>query len=105
MELLHFSDGMIHDCGSYTVEYMYTGHPVMYLVRGDNHAGNMIPYAREAYSLHYKGKTIEDVERFVESIINGRDPLMEQRLLFKKDRLMPPNGKTACQNIIDTILG
>ena len=105
VELLHYSDAMIHDCASFTMEYMYTGNPVMYLVRHENHVNNMIPLAREAFDLHYKGRTVDDIERFVVDVINGNDPLKEKRLLFKQQKLFTPNGKTACENIINTILG
>ena len=105
VELLHYSDAMIHDCASYTVEYMYTGNPVMYVVRGDDHLDNMIPYAREAFELHYKARTNDEIERFVMDVIEGKDPLFDKRQLFKQEKLLPPNGKTACENIIDSILG
>ena len=96
---------MIHDCGSFTIEYMYMNNPVMYLVRDDSHIDNMIPYAREAFDLHYKGKTREDIESFILDVIDEKDPLKEKRARFKEQNLIPPNGKTACENIIDSILG
>jgi hypothetical protein len=105
LSLFKYSDAMIHDCGSFTVEYMYMDNPVMYLVRDYSHIDNMIPYAREAFDLHYKGKTGEDIERFILDVIDEKDPLKEKRARFKEQNLLPPNGKTACENIIDSILG
>ena len=105
LSLFKYSDAMIHDCGSYTVEYMYTGNPVMYLVREESHADNMVPYAREAFNLHYKGRIQEDIEMFILDVIEGRDELKEKRARFKEQYLLPPNGKTASENIIDSILG
>ncbi len=105
LRLFKFSDAMIHDCSSFTVEYMYMDNPVMYLVRDDTHDQNMIPYAKEAFDLHYKGRSVSDIERFIESVINGDDPLKEDRMSFKERWLIPPNGKAACENIIEYILG
>lgn len=105
LALFKYSDAMIHDCGSFTVEYLFTGNPVMYLVRDDCHAANMTPYAKEAFDLHYKGKTFSDIERFLEDVVAGNDPLMEKRAVFKEENLVPPNGKSACENIINAILG
>lgn len=105
LSLFKHSDAMIHDCASFTIEYMYMDNPVMYLVREESHSENMIPYAREAFNLHYKGKSIFDVEQFLVSVIDGNDPLKEQRKRFKNSCLLPPNGKTACENIINSILG
>ena len=105
LALFKHSDAMIHDCGSFTVEYMYTGNPVMYLVRDDSHADNMVPYAREAFDLHYKGKSVADIDRFIRDVIAGDDPLKEKRAAFKQQHLLPPNGRSACENIIHSILG
>lgn len=104
LSLFKYSDAMIHDCGSFTVEYMYMGNPVMYLVRDDSHADNMIPYAQEAFNLHYKGKSVDDIERFIHDIIDGNDPLKKKRIAFMQQHLLPPNGRTACDNIIYSIL-
>ena len=105
LSLLKHSDAMIHDCGSFTVEYMYMDNPVMYLVRDENHTVNMIPYAKEAFNLHYKGTSVADIEQFILNVINEIDPLKEKRKEFKQQHLMPPNGRSACENIIDSILG
>ena len=105
LALFKYSDALIHDCGSFTVEYMYTGNPVMYLVRDDSHADNMVPYAREAFDLHDKGRCVADIERFIQGVIAGEDPLKEKRAAFKRQYLLPPNGRPACENIIHSILG
>ena len=103
--LFKYSDAMIHDCGSFTVEYMYMDNPVMYLVRNNDHVENMIPYAREAFNLHYKGENSADIERFIQSVIAGDDPLWGKRLGFKHHHLLPPNNRSACENIMHSILG
>lgn len=105
LSLFKYSDAMIHDCGSFTVEYMYMDNPVMYLVRNESHSDNMIPYAREAFDLHYKGRSIQDIERFIKDVIDGNDTLKEKRAAFKRKYLLPPNNRSACENIINAILG
>lgn len=105
LSLFKYSDAMIHDCGSFTVEYMYMDNPVMYLVRNESHPSNMIPYARKAFDLHYKGKNVADIEKFIQDVIDGNDPLKEKRSAFKQQYLLPPNGRSACENIIYSILG
>ena len=104
LSLFKYSDAMIHDCASFTVEYMYMDNPVLYLVRDESHTANMIPYAREAFDLHYKGKCADDIDRFIQDVIDGNDPLREKRAAFKQQHLLPPNGRTACENIIRSIL-
>lgn len=105
LSLFKYSDAMIHDCGSFTVEYLYSGNPVMYLIRDEGHADNMIPYAKEAFDLHYKGFSEEDIEQFMLDVIAGKDPRAGERRAFLEKNLLPPYGKTACENIINAILG
>ena len=105
LALFKHSDALIHDCASFTVEYMYMDRPVMYLIRDDSHTANMIPYAKEAFDLHYQARGMEDIERFIQAVIEGNDPLQEKRAAFKQKHLLPPNGRTACENIIRCILG
>ena len=104
LALFKYSDALIHDCSSFTIEYMYMDNPVMYLLRDEHHGDNMLPYAKEAFDLHYKGRTHEDIEQFIVNVIEGNDSLKEKRARFKEKHLLPPNGKTACENIIDSIL-
>ena len=105
LSLFKHSDAMIHDCGSFTIEYLYTGNPVMYLVKDDHHKDNMTKTAAMAFDMHYKGFSKEDVERFINRVIAGDDPRAEEKEAFVKSELMPPHGKTACANVMDVILG
>lgn len=105
LALFKHSDALIHDCGSFTVEYMYMDRPIMYLVRDEDHKENMIPYAKEAFDLHYKGKCADDIDQFIRQVVAGDDPLKEKRMAFKSRHLLPPNGRSACENILHEILG
>ncbi|NPE25743.1 hypothetical protein HPS54_09495 [Prevotella sp. PCHR] len=99
------SDAMIHDCSSFTIEYHYTRNPVLYIVKDDHHADNLSILNKEAFKLHYKAKTQREIELFIQNVINGIDSLKQEREAFFKENLMPPHGKTACENIINSILG
>lgn len=102
------SDAMIHDCSSFTIEYLYACKPVMHLKRGaeGNQGENLNCFAKRAYELHYIGENKQDIEAFIqEVVISGNDVKKEERQAFYNEYLLPPNGKTACQNIIDAILG
>ena len=99
------SDAMIHDCGSFTVEYHYTKNPVLYIEKERSHADNMNEFGLMAYNLHYKAHSKEDIENFILNVINDIDPLNNKRVDFFNDYLLPPNNNTACDNIINSILG
>lgn len=99
------SDAMIHDCSSFTIEYHYTQNPVLYLEKDTHHQDNLNTFAKKAYELHYKGHCEKDIEDFILRVINNDDPLKDKRIDYYNNFLIPPNGKSACENIIDAILG
>ena len=102
--LFKHSDAMIHDCGSFVEEYLCSGNPVMYLIRPNGIEQNWNEIYKKAFDLHYKGSTINDVELFINNLLEGKDCLKSQRESFYSEYLTPPFGKSACDNIIDCIL-
>lgn len=104
VDLFMHSDALVHDCGSFTVEYMYTHKPALYLENSVNHENTLTGYARDAYNLHYKAHSKHDIEDFIIAVIGGEDRKKEDRELFIKSQLTPP-GSSACENIIASIIG
>lgn len=102
--LFKYSDAMIHDCGSFTVEYHYTKKPVMYLVNEKFHEDNLNEFGRRAFELHYLGRNAKEIETFITNIIEGKDDLKNARERFYQEYLLPPNGNNASDNIINAIL-
>ena len=107
IDLFMTTDALIHDCSSFTNEYMYTHKPVMYLLRGsaEIHCSQLNSYSREAFNLHYFGRSDSDIEAFIVDVLNGVDPYRDPREKYYEKYLSPINGKSACDNIINAILG
>jgi hypothetical protein len=105
MGLFKHSDAMIHDCGSFKIEYLYTGNPVMFLDKEDQEFDYPNWQTQEALKLHYHGRSKQEIEHFVQDVIADIDPLKDQRDHFVHNYLTPPHGKFACENIVNAILG
>lgn len=108
LPLFKHSDAMIHDCDSFTLEYCYIRKPVMYLVsseRVEERRNELNRFGQKAFDLHTHGFTKEDIHKFVSSVIADTDNLADKREQFYQDALIPPHGKTAVDNIIESILG
>lgn len=105
-ELFATSDAMIHDCGSFTAEYLYTVKPVMFttgdieaVMRRDNRFG------RECLRLHYIGTSKKDIREFIINVVlGGNDPLMRRRRRFRDEVLMPPGTPDTADNTYYAIL-
>lgn len=105
-DLFMTSDGMIHDCSSFTVEYHYCLKPVMY-IQGNlkTYADTLSEFGKLALEAHYLGKNKEDIINFIEKVIlGGEDTMFETRKLFYDKYLLPPNGKTVVENTLDDLL-
>jgi glycosyltransferase involved in cell wall biosynthesis len=103
--LFFHSDAMIHDCCSFTIEYMHTKKPVMYLVKDEHNAEDWYELYKKSFDLHYKGRCEEDIEVFINNVIDGKDEMKRAREMLVEKYLLPPGGKSASENIIDAILG
>ena len=101
--LFKYSDAMIHDCGSFTIEYLYMMKPCLFIENGKDHNFNHI--TQEAHDLHELCHGQDDVLKFVHNVVDGVDPKKAEREQFFRDCLMPPNGRSASENIIAAILG
>ena len=106
IDLFKASDAMIHDCGSFSVEYLFTRKPVLFTTQ-DLAAvtKNQNDIGREAVFSHYQGATKEDICSFVEDVVlGGSDPMKAQREAYYDKYLRPPGGRSVAENIYREIL-
>ena len=106
VDLFMTSDAMIHDSGSFCVEYHYTGNPVMFIAENfEEQIADMAVFGQLAMRQQYVGRNQQDIIDFIENVIlNGNDPMKQGREEFRKEYLLPPNGKTVATNIMDVFL-
>ena len=103
-DLFNSSDALLHDCGSFTTEYLYTQKPVMYLSAFE-HESQLNEVGLEAFKCHYLGESENDIEHFItHTVIGGDDPMRSVRTQFFKRVLTPPNNSTASANILNHII-
>lgn len=104
MDLFFTSDAMIHDCGSFLIEYLYTNKPVMFLWNDDSIPQRFNEVGKMALTKLYRGNNENDIEKFINDIIiNGNDSLKEERTQFFTTVITPPNQVTASENIFNDI--
>ena len=104
-DLFMTSDAMIHDSGSFVVEYLYAHRPVMFISK------NLKPildtqseFGRKAYEQSYIGQTEADICQFIDHVVlANEDPMHAQRQQFFENYLLPPGQKSVAQNIIEDL--
>lgn len=106
VDLFMTSDAMIHDSGSFCVEYHYSGNPVMYVADNfEEQVAAMADFGKLAMQQHYVGRNKQDIIDFIENtVIGGIDPMKPSRAEFVQEYLVPPNGKSVVQNTMDILL-
>lgn len=105
-DLFMTSDAMIHDSGSFAVEYHYSQNPVMFMSKDmEDTLSTQSDFGKQAYAMHYIGANEQDIRRFIDDVVlGGNDPMRPQREHFFKEYLLPPGGKSVAQNVIDDIV-
>lgn len=106
IDLFKGSDAMIHDSGSFTVDYIYFNKPVLYDnpdIEGAKATANET--GKAAYDVHYRVSSNEDIKRFIDDVVlAGNDPMKAQREEYYRHYILPPNGKSVAQNIYDDMI-
>lgn len=84
------SDAMIHDCGSFIAEYLYTGKPCCFITKQrQDLIAKLLPFGQECISNYYLASTQEEIKQFILNVvINGNDDMKQQRTYFVKNKLM-----------------
>lgn len=106
INLFQGSHAMVHDSGSFVVDYLYFNRPVMYVTQDIERAKSFVNEpGRHAYDAHYTGATTDDVERFVNDVVlAGHDTMLATRQAYYDEYLAKPGGQSTAKNIYDDML-
>ena len=101
IDLFMTSDAMIHDCGSFTAEYLYSNNPVLFTAKNFPQVySGLNPFGVKCLDLHYKAQTEKEILSFLEDVVlEGNDPLADGRHLFYKNVLMKETASDVGHNI------
>lgn len=105
VELFLSSDALIHDSGSFSVEYLATTKPTLYTLNDPSQLNSLNEFGKKAIEQHYKAFSFDEIEDFITKVVlQNNDPMKKERMNFITDYLIPPNNINASQNILNDIL-
>jgi hypothetical protein len=106
VDLFKESDAMVHDSSSFTVEYHFTGKPVLFMTTDLNAVTSILNvFGKEAVMAHYQGSCPEDITSFLEDVVlGGNDPMKEKRNLFYRQFLSLPGSNSFSENIYQELV-
>src|SRR5690625_238044 len=105
IDLFLTSDAMIHDSGSFLIEYFFVHKPVLYLINSDKSKRQYNEIGKEALSNIPLGYNKNDIIQFIKkTVLLDADDYKEKRELFFNKYLVPPNNKLASMNIYEYLL-
>lgn len=104
IDIFKTSDALIHDCSSFTGEYLYTKKPLLFT--SDTATLKLMnEFGNKCYRLNYHGSTITDIENFIKDVvIGGNDSLLEERRSFVEKYLTPPTGTKVSENMYNSVV-
>ncbi len=78
-------DAIIQDCGSYLVEWFYTGKPCCYMLKSEADFAKFAPLGRECLHRCHLAYEQGEIETFLRRVVlNGQDDLAGERERFRK---------------------
>ena len=103
IDLFNSSDAIINDSGSFTIEYLYTKKPCLFL-SNYNRKNDANDVTLKAFDCWYHATNVEEIEKFISDVvIDNMDSLKSLREQFYNEVLLPPNGCSVAENIINEI--
>lgn len=72
LRLFSECDAIVHDCGSYMVEWLYTGKPCCYVVKGEHVRKQLDILGNKALDYHTLAYNRNDIIAFIESLENNQ---------------------------------
>lgn len=104
MQLFVDSDALIHDCGSFTIEYLAVNKPVLYCLRDSDIKKQFNEYGQRALESHYIAITKEHIYNFIKNTVLGNeDTLKRSRENFNK-YMLNSEDKSSSEKIISDLL-
>ncbi len=105
IDLFLSSDALVHDCSAFTAEYQIVAKPALFMRKNKRLPKGLNQAAKEAFTLHEMADSGEDIDRFLEAIaLRKPDQKHLSRKDFQKRHLLPPNGTSAAQAILDELV-
>jgi hypothetical protein len=101
ISLFHFSDALIHDSSSFTLDYLYFEKPEMFLTDDiQSYIDESDELGQLVYKSIYHGKKETEIISFIENVVlNGNDMTFPKRQQIVKEYMLPPHGRTAAENM------
>lgn len=106
-DLFLTSDAMILDSLSFIAEYTAVNKPALFTI-GTHSRVKLNDMGWEIYDMMYHAEAEhmkKQVCEFIEDVvINGNDTYKEQRTKYVQEKIAPPNGRSAAENVYDLIV-
>lgn len=100
MDLFYYSDAIINSSGSFVAEYLMLNKPAAIYIHDKKMLKQFNRFGRKALHCWYKLYGSKDIIKFIEKIVlRSNDPKQIVRLEYFHRYLLPPNNKTASENI------
>lgn len=87
VDLFKHSDALVHDSGSFTLEYLCLNKPVAYTYNTSAYMSRFNNIGKQAIDLHYKIGNNFEFEEYIINVIQGNDNLENKRRDFNANTL------------------
>lgn len=106
IDLFCTSDAMIHDCGSFTAEYHYTGKPVAFVSKDFGSIYQELDkFGTMCLDQHYHIHSEMGIRDFLDKVVlGGDDHLKKDREAFRNKYLIPEEGSSFAASVYKNLV-
>lgn len=104
IDLFKSSDAIVHDCGSFIVDYLFTGHKCAYLeLNSDDQLKAINEFGLRALDCYTRIRAVEQVEGFLKEILCGDCSIENSYADFMDEYVYPYRNKMPSLKIVENI--
>lgn len=104
VDLFYTSDAMILDSIAFIAEYSFTNKPALFVNKPDQ-TMSFNTFGQAIKENIYNCYDVNDIEKFIKDVVlSGNDTKARVRGQFVLDNMIPPNNKTASENVYFYVL-
>lgn len=103
METFNKSDALIHDCGSFLAEYLYTEKPMLFIANKAKETNAFSKHGEELLKHIYSAYSKDDIINFIDEIIVNNNDFMKQKRIAFANKNIIKNYKNAGKKLAKNI--
>ena len=96
------SDGIIHDCGSFLPEYIFSSNPCCYMLKNKESINKYFnELGKECLNQYYQAYTEDDIINYIENVVLAGNDIKKNQRIFFLNEILKVNYPHVAETIVN----